>query len=167
MFIDVEAARRRLEHDKEALDGIFTSLGYREGVYWVEHDASKGELEFVSNPGFYRTIRERAKVFNGGTASGLNVPMEVLYNQFGLSAVFRKILADRTREDFPGDAIIHFEQGFVDAVRELYPYVVDESNPSEPFSGSDDGESGASSNDEVPSLKEEDGDNGIHGAQKG
>lgn len=127
MFIDIEATRQRLMNDKEELGGLFTSLGYREGLSWVEHDASKGELDFVSNPDLYRTLKERAKAFMGEThSSGLNVPMEVLYSQFGLSAVFRKILSDRNPEDFPGDSIVYFEQGFVDAVRDNYPYVVEE-----------------------------------------
>lgn len=160
MFINIEATRQRLADDKEELEGLFTSLGYREGLYWVEHDASRGELDFVSDPDFYRTIRERAKGFNGV------VPIEVLYNQLGLSAVFRKILADRTSEDFPRDAIVYFEQGFVDAVRDVYPYIVDEADPSELVSVIDDGEDEAAASEEVLLPKEEDEENDIHGAQE-
>lgn len=124
MFIDIEATRQRLADETEELDGLFTSLGYREGLYWVENDASKGELEFVSDKKFYRTLNERGEGSCDPYDRRCNyVPMDKLYNQLGLGPVFKKVLVGRTQADFPYHAIACFEQGFVDAVRECYEVI--------------------------------------------
>ena len=114
---DIEAVKMRLRRASDNSCNQAYMNGFRLGEHWAEFDATVVELTHYGV--VYESMQERHIHIEDDVKEGQStITMENLYDYAFVGVVFRRHTLI-TRFGYRGDALLHFEQGFVDAVRIL------------------------------------------------
>ena len=114
---DIEAVKMRLTRASDnSCDQAYMN-GFRLGEHWAEFDATVAELTHYGV--VYESMQERHIFIEDDVKEGeATITMEHLYDYAFIGVVFRRHTLI-TRLAYRGEALLNYEQGFIDAVRVL------------------------------------------------